>query len=76
MSAIRLCHQLNGIIQLMDLKASYQVINDLFCWFSFSAEISGEMPGGARNIFSGRRNTVNLVNNSRVLRIVTIAISC
>jgi hypothetical protein len=42
------------------LKASYQIINDLYTWFSFSA---GNITGDARwspEYFYGRKNTVNL----------------
>ena len=42
------------------LKASYQVINDLYTWLSFSA---GNIRGDARwspEYFFGRKNTVNL----------------
>ena len=38
------------------LKASYQVINDLYTWLSFDiTAISRAMQGGVRSIFSGRR---------------------
>jgi hypothetical protein len=42
------------------LKGSYQVINDLFCWFSFTA---GNIRGDARwsaPFFYGRKNTLNM----------------
>jgi hypothetical protein len=42
------------------LKASYQVINDLYTWFSFTA---GNITGDARwspEYFFGRKNTLNL----------------
>ena len=42
------------------LKASYQVINDLYTWFSFTA---GNITGDARwspEYFFGRKNTMNL----------------
>jgi hypothetical protein len=41
------------------LKASYQVINDLFCWFSYSR---GNITGDARwssDYFFGKKNTIN-----------------
>jgi hypothetical protein len=42
------------------LKASYQVINDLYTWFSFSAgNITGDASWSPEYLF-GRKNTVNL----------------
>jgi len=42
------------------LKASYQVINDLYTWFSFiNSDISGDVRWSPQYYF-GRKNTVNL----------------
>jgi hypothetical protein len=41
------------------LKGSYQIINDLFCWLSFSAgNIRGDSRWSAAYFF-GRKNTLN-----------------
>ena len=42
------------------LKASYQVINDLYTWFSFTnSDVSGDVRWSPE-YFYGKKNTVNL----------------